>query len=160
MASYGPVWPGEASWTVDSLIELAILHQPCIQTAAPNPACIPANVGMGQAPSGRYPNAPSFSNPARHLFDWQNIHRFPSGRCPESWRKSPGMIPISTPNCPAGLLGYATAGNSVAYRRPTDLVVYLSHPRATAWKRLHSHCEKCSRLCAPPPSHPTLPTTS
>lgn len=34
---------GEASWTVDSLVELAILHQPCMRAAAPK-ARLPLSV--------------------------------------------------------------------------------------------------------------------
>lgn len=47
-ASCDSVQLGKASWTVDSLIEFAILHQPCIRTAAPNPACTPVSVGMAK----------------------------------------------------------------------------------------------------------------
>lgn len=75
--------PGEASWTVDSLVELAILHQPCMRAAASKPTCPPVSVGVAKPLAGaiRTPLASQTAS-ACHLFDWQNVHRIPNGKQP------------------------------------------------------------------------------
>lgn len=70
---------GEASWTVDSLVELAILHQPCMRAAASKPTNTPVSVGVAKPLAGAI-RTPLALQTACRLFDWQNVHRIPSGK--------------------------------------------------------------------------------